>query len=197
MVVVIIISVLAVVAVPSATQQFRDRRTRELAEKVTLAYREARLRALGRGSAVLVRFDKRVVESGTLEIREGVEGATRVAARGVAAGCAPLPSAGCTTNTWNIAQDDNRRISLLDPSIRGEYANMELAVDSIVDDRDYVDVCFSPMGGAFIRYADNLPFARMVEVPTVRVWRKNTDGDRVGLLRSVLVLPNGVSRIGL
>ena len=81
-VVVIIISALVVLAVPSITSQMRDRRTQRLSENVSIIYRNARMRAMGRGSAVLVRYDRSNSPEGTLEVREGVEGLTAATARG-------------------------------------------------------------------------------------------------------------------
>ena len=52
MVVVVIITALAALAVPSILRQMRDRRTRQAAEEIASVYRQARLRALGRGAAV-------------------------------------------------------------------------------------------------------------------------------------------------
>src|SRR5688572_14870591 len=53
--VVLIITVFAAVAIPTAVSQLRDRRMQEAARRIGMVYRQARLRALGRGSAVLVR----------------------------------------------------------------------------------------------------------------------------------------------
>ena len=73
MVVVIIISVLAAIAIPQITTRMRDRRTQAAAQEVSTIYRNARLRALGRGSAVLVRYTTTDTR-GTLEVREAVGG---------------------------------------------------------------------------------------------------------------------------
>src|SRR5512146_66728 len=71
-VVVIIIAVLAVMAIPTITQQMRSRRTQFAAKEVAALYRDARMRAMGRGSAVLVRFESNVTAEGRLEMREAV-----------------------------------------------------------------------------------------------------------------------------
>ena len=49
MVVVVMITVLATLAIPLVTEQLRDRRTQEAAERVAGVYRDARMRAMGRG----------------------------------------------------------------------------------------------------------------------------------------------------
>jgi prepilin-type N-terminal cleavage/methylation domain-containing protein len=58
MVVVLIIGILASIALPSMLQRFRERRSAEAAQRVAALYRGARMRAMGRGSAVLVRYDE-------------------------------------------------------------------------------------------------------------------------------------------
>ena len=50
-VVVIIIAILAVIAIPAISKRMKDRRTSELAQRVSHIYRDARMRAMGRGGA--------------------------------------------------------------------------------------------------------------------------------------------------
>ncbi len=57
MVVVVIIGILATIAVPQIASRMRERRTNQTAQQIALLYRNARLRAMGRGFAVLVNYD--------------------------------------------------------------------------------------------------------------------------------------------
>jgi type IV fimbrial biogenesis protein FimT len=189
MVVVAIIAVLAVLAIPSIRERMRDRRTQEAAQRVALVYREGRMRAMGRGAAVLVRFDGS--DSGRFEVREGVRGT----AGGGGANCAALPAAGCQINAWQDGSDDSRVISSFDPTKSGVYEGVSIKLaDTEGGDRDNMDVCFTPMGRTYVRYNNAAPFAPLVGVPTARVERV-LNGERVGLERRVLILPNGASRL--
>ncbi|HSN97468.1 MAG TPA: hypothetical protein VLS89_04185, partial [Candidatus Nanopelagicales bacterium] len=54
------------------------------------------------------------------------------------------------------------------------------------------DICFTPHGRSFIRYATAGAFNAMTIVPRITV--RNSD---TGLTRAVLVPPNGVARMSL
>ncbi|HSC85960.1 MAG TPA: prepilin-type N-terminal cleavage/methylation domain-containing protein, partial [Polyangiaceae bacterium] len=71
MVVVLIITILAVIAVPGISRQLANRRARTSADFIATLYRNARLRAMARGSAVLVRFD---AATSRYEVREAIWG---------------------------------------------------------------------------------------------------------------------------
>jgi type II secretory pathway pseudopilin PulG len=190
MVVVAIIAVLAVLAVPSIIQRMRDRRTQEAAQRVAQVYREARMRAMGRGAAVLVRYDGS--DTGRFEMREGVRGT----AGGGDAACAKLPAAGCQINAWKDGSEDSRVISSFDPAKVGVYegVSIKLADTDGVDTKDDLDICFTPMGRTYVRKGNVGAFTPLVGVPTARVERV-LNGERVGLERRVLILPNGASRL--
>jgi type IV fimbrial biogenesis protein FimT len=56
----------------------------------------------------------------------------------------------------------------------------------------FADVCFTPRGQSYIRFAAGTPLSSLVGVPRVTVRNTNTN-----MLRSVLVPPNGVARMAL
>jgi len=189
MVVVAIIAVLAVLAIPSIIQRMRDRRTQEAAQRVAMLYREGRMRAMGRGAAVLVRYDGS--DTGRFEIREGVRGVTG----GGDGACAALPATGCQINAWQDGSDDSRVISSFDPTKNGVYEGVSVKLaDTAGADAKQVDICFTPMGRAFVRYANVGAFQPLLGVPTAHVERV-LNGSRIGLERRVLILPNGASRL--
>jgi prepilin-type N-terminal cleavage/methylation domain-containing protein len=197
LVVVIIIGALAVVAVPQITRRMKDRRTQQAAQEVASLIRTARMRALGRGGAVLVRFYG--TGAGRVEMREAVQGP----ARGT---CQSLPVSSCGQVTWLDGTGDNAIITEFDPS-SGAYGEasggIKLAFYGAPPTQgglqSAMDVCFTPMGRAFVRYAHNgtSPWTTLTGVPVVRVTRQDAGGTTLGLARKVLVMPTGAARVGV
>ncbi|HET9954708.1 MAG TPA: prepilin-type N-terminal cleavage/methylation domain-containing protein [Polyangiaceae bacterium] len=187
MVVVIIVALVATIAVPSAVERMRERRSQEAAQKIAAIYRNARIRAMGRGAAVLVRY----TTTKGFQILE--------ATRGGASGCAREPFRSCVTNgtedLWSTSQAQPAMADF-DPTRRSEYSNLTVnAVSSTTSSApdSYLDVCFTPIGKAYFRNAAApQPLMPMVGVVTFDVKRGNN-----GLKRTVTVLPNGTSRLGL
>ena len=60
-----------------------------------------------------------------------------------------------------------------------------------------VEVCFSPLGRPYRRFAFTGAFVPMAEVPYIEVSRVDASNQPEGLTRTVLVLPNGTSRLSL
>jgi type IV pilus assembly protein PilA len=199
-VVVIIIAVLAVVAIPAVTTRLRDRRTEEAAQEVANIYRDARMRAMGRGAAVLVSYDDTTVPTGELTVQEAVRGTAATDPN-----CQRLPVSSCTLTTWTLPGGtgqtdvtDNILLSTFNPSIRGEYANVQIQMFGPSDtpgQQQHVDVCFTPLGGTYVRYGGTT-FAPLAGIPTLEVWRKATDGTAEGLVRTVMLVPNGNAWLG-
>lgn len=176
--VVLIITVFAGLAIPAAVVQLRDRRIQESARQIALVYRQARLRAMGRGAAVLVRF--RDENFTVLEARQGT----------AAGECADLPIASCTTPDWNNA-DESRLVDGHSEAAGGDLGNVSIG---IVDSNDTavteLEVCFTPMGRAFSRELSTALFAPMTEAYLASV-------SRPGVLRTrnVVLMPNGTARL--
>jgi prepilin-type N-terminal cleavage/methylation domain-containing protein len=183
-VVVVIISVLAVLAVPSVTERMRERRSSQAAQEISTLYRNARMRALGRGSAVLVRY-----QNAGFRVLEAVEGTAAAVARGGSVACQPLPTSGCVSNDWGPT-GTFRVVSEFNPAIRGEFKDVTTTVRNVEDEMaTYLDVCFSPLGRSFSRTASGVPLTPMTGVVSVSVKRPT------GLERTVVVLPNGIARL--
>src|SRR5690606_14583117 len=96
--VVVLITILAAIAIPLATKQMRDRRTHEAAQQVATLYQSARMRAMGRGSAVLVRYVPGA--PATFELLEAQRGPATTPEGAVDAACAALPVSSCLTTNW-------------------------------------------------------------------------------------------------
>jgi type IV fimbrial biogenesis protein FimT len=183
MVVVVIITLMASIAIPGIARQMQNHRIKEAAELISTIYRGARLRSLGRGSAILVRYNG---TDGTFTTMEAIRGT---------AACAQMPEPSCqtTVDRWSDAAMVTRRqtldsinfISSGDLSVGGTV--MVSAVATAADD---IDVCFSPSGRAFIRTDPAALFNDMTTPITFEIDRV----DDVGFARSVVVNSSGNAR---
>ena len=183
-VVVIIVSVFAAMAMPTIINQLRDRRVRETAQKIASVYRQARLHAMGRGSAVLVRF-----ASGRFTVFEAQMGS-----RHADAACAQLPFSSCLSTTWGTGTE-RRAVDGYGPALSGERAAIALSMlDSSYTPVPALDVCFTPMGRVFSRESikDEDALTAMTE-PYLNV----VEASGLGRTRRVLLMPNGSARPSL
>ena len=190
MVVVIMIGIIAALSIPSIATQLRDRRTNQAAHEVSLLYRHARSLAMGRGGAVLVRFDGSA--KGKIEVREAIDEVT--------GRCVNLPATSCSTANWDAAKtSSNRLIKTFDVNNNGPYANVKMAFFQAdgTSAGSTVDVCFSPLGRPFRRLTYTGAFVPMNDVPYLQVNRVDASNVAEGITRTVLVLPNGTSRLAL
>jgi len=184
--VVAVISVLAAISAPALVSVMRDRRVNRSALAIGEMYRLARSRALGRGAAVLVRWNVTggSASNGLVEMREAV----------VSVATNPVPSSSCLTTDWaNV--DQWHRISQFETS-SGLY---ELAGVKMFDDaaaeQSVGDICFSPRGRAFVRYATAGSFTPLLGVPHFEI--RNTSNVSSVPPRRVFIPPSGVARIQL
>jgi type IV fimbrial biogenesis protein FimT len=125
MVVVVIIGILSAIAVPSVVERLRERRSQEAADRIASLYRGARMRAMGRGAAVTVRFN-----AGAFTVLEAVQ----------ASGACPLPSASC------LSAPAQSPLSSIDFKDRSEYEGVEITAGG---GATAFDVCYTPLGRAF------------------------------------------------
>ena len=182
--VVLIIGITAAMATPTITAQVRERRSRDTAQRVAQLYSMARMRALGRGTAVMVTYR---AASG-FSVIESVQGAAQAALFNASSvTCANQPGLGCLANTWG------------NPATTRVVTTLVPRTDLTVTVRDQgataqtrMDICFTPMGRSFISFNTAPPTAAMVGATTVDVQRSGN-----GLLRTVAILPNGMARLGL
>ncbi len=196
-VVVIIIAILAVIAIPSITQRMRERRTAQVAETVSNMIRGARMRAMGRGSAVLVRFDSASNPQGTVQIQEAVRGSTVTDAN-----CARLPSSSCTLTDWTTpvgnALAQNVLLSTFALPAQGQYEDDYITLQgdpAHAGNQKQMDLCFTPLGRAYVRYSQSGTFTPLAGIPVAEIYRK-PGSTIVGLVRTVMILPNGSTRLG-
>jgi type II secretion system protein H len=188
LIVVIMIGIIVTLAIPSIASQMKNRRMDQAAHEVALVYRQARALAMGRGSAVLVHFDAGSVPQGRIELREAQDVDP--------AHCLTLPASSCSLANWNAASPQNRLVRAFDPTeLLDVYQNVQLKVflpDGTAAG-NAVDICFSPLGRAYRRLSFTGSFAPMNDVPYIEV----SPIDSYGRTRTVLIMPNGASRLSL
>jgi prepilin-type N-terminal cleavage/methylation domain-containing protein len=201
--VVIIIGIFAVLAIPQVTKQLIDRRTHETAERIALIYQQARFRALGQGTAVLVRYTMGT-KSGAFETREAMMGTSAGTA------CAMAPTSSCGVDWNNVANGQFRVLELLDlgteygiggPNPPPVFAELTFSAGT---NAAPLDICFKPSGQTFWRQTTTGTFQPLTAVPDFHVYRSQSGsgGDEstsapFGLVRHVLVPPIGVARLQL
>lgn len=203
--VVIIIGIFAALAIPQVTLQLRDRRTREAAERIALLYQQARFRALGQGSAILVRYTAGTSSQGSFETKEAMIGNSA----GTLARCQSLPTSSCNVDWNNPANNQFRTIEAWDLGLDDGLAQSQVhwPVVAILyptvgsSPTAPMDICFRPSGQAMVRFAtDNSPFTPLTSVPDFHVFRNvgtEIDSAQVSLVRHVLVPPLGAARLQL
>jgi prepilin-type N-terminal cleavage/methylation domain-containing protein len=174
--VVSIIAIFSALALPSAVGQLRNRRVQEAARQIGLVYREARLRSLGRGSAVLVR-----ITGGAITVLEARVGGT--------GDCADLPISSCVTPTWGAA---GQQVGGFSAPASGEMSTLSVGLQDSADNPiTDLDICFTPMGRTFVRESTNAaqPFVPLSETYVATVRRPGTRQ------RQVVLMPNGTARM--
>jgi Tfp pilus assembly protein FimT len=179
MVVVVIIGIMASLAVPQIVERLRERRADQATQEIALLYRSARLRALGQGFAVLVRYD-----STGFQVREALPFG------GGTGNCTLQLPLNCATNPWNAAGVNYRVVGNFSPSA---YPDVTEAVTVTgVGAATTLDMCFSPRGRTFFRTVANgalTPITGMVDVAVTRA--------ATGRTSNVSILPNGMARLSL
>ena len=184
MTVVVMIGILLALGIPTISAQMRDRRTNQAAHEVALLYRQARSVAMGRGAAVLVRFD--ATSRGAITVLQAMNPGDDITT------CLRLPATSCNANPWDVAS--SLIVAKFDPADLHVYDNVKLSFHNLADDTRG-DVCFSPLGRPYWRNVNSgtQNFLPLTEVPQIEV----APIDGIGLKRTVLVLPTGASRLGL
>jgi type II secretion system protein H len=183
-VVVIIITVFAALATPTIVKQLRDRHLREGGQKIASVYRQARMRAMGRGSAVLVRFDG--TRYSVFEAQMGE--------RHVNPACAQLPFSSCLNNGWAL-DTERRLVDGYGPARAGELAAIALGMETGTGTTvATLDVCFTPMGRVFSRESNRDEDAFQ---PMTSAYLATLTAPTLGRPRRVALLPNGTARPSL
>lgn len=186
--VVTFIGIVVAAAAPSWIELTRDRRVENAAIGIADLYRTARARSMGRGSAILVRWDANASmptnsePSGHFTMREGVAGPTGASKN--------LPTASCFTPDWGNAGTTSKFVMAFDER-RKRYDPAEAEfLDDNANVKQYAHICFTPAGRTFVRYAATGTFSVLTGVPRVRVTNKTTKFQRF-----VVFPPHGSARV--
>ena len=181
MVVVVIIGILAAIAVPNLATRMRERRATQAAQQVALIYRNARLRAMGRGFAVLVNYTSttgfRVLET--------------LPAGGLT-DCTPRLPPSCVDTNWAQATA-TRQVETFNPSPTGPFEGVVITVATQPGSAVATNLalCFTPRGRTFARTVPANALQPMTGLIDITV------GRAAMLQRHVNVLPNGMARVSL
>lgn len=186
MVVVVIIGIMAAIAVPQIAARMRERRASQAAQQIALLYRNARLRAMGRGFSVLVNYN---LSTGAFRVLETLP-------VGGIQDCVPRMPPSCTGVDWSNAAS-TRLVESFNPSASGSTGNYAGVVVSVSTQpgnttATLLDMCFSPHGRTFTRMVAANALAPMSGTVNVTVSRGTGT-----LQRQVNVLPNGMARLAL
>jgi type II secretion system protein H len=180
MVVVVIIGIMASIAVPQIVERLHERRANQAAQEIALLYRNARLRAMGQGFAVLVRYNSAT----GFQIREALPFGNGTGA------CTLLQPLTCTTNPWAVAGTDYRVVGQFDITAYPEETEVVSVTGSGATTT--LDTCFTPRGRTFSRTNVANPLTPVTGMVDVAVTRTQT-----GNKRNVSILPNGMARLSL
>ncbi|MGH7281574.1 MAG: pilus assembly FimT family protein [Polyangiaceae bacterium] len=204
LVVIILIGILAAIALPSMLEQTIDRHVYSDALALNDLVREARTHAIGRGGAVMLAMTTAGGTPGTFTAYEAVQPNPQ----GTGPNSVPLSSCKSPTN-W----------TLTDPTSAAQSASQfqELKLGSYettngISTRIFSTatgalavtptayLCFTPLGRTYVVDGGNITagmFANagpMTETLQIEVARRS-GASIVGIVRSVLIPPNGVTRI--
>jgi type IV fimbrial biogenesis protein FimT len=183
--VIVMIGAMAAMASPVFIDVMRDRRVNQAATQAAEVYRMARARALGRGSAVMVRWVAGPgAGEGSLFMREAVQGGVN----------GPLPTSNCTTTDWTVASVNSRAVTHLE-FVNGAFGLAQFAMSDASGPIATSEFCFSPRGRTF--YRTTAGWSPLADVPKLTVVNKRTPPALGGRERVVYIPPNGAARLAL
>jgi prepilin-type N-terminal cleavage/methylation domain-containing protein len=187
--VVAIIGILAAAASPVFVQLIRDGRVSSAATAFADVYRTGRARAQGRGSAVVIRWNTAQAlptaanPAGHVTMREAIVGAA-------GGDCAPSPAPSCFGTNWADGGTTSKFVMSFDERLAQYQPSSAEFLDPAGTASGYAEICFTPRGRTFIRYAANGAFLPLTGVPRIEVTNSTTS-----VVRQVLLPPNGVARV--
>jgi type II secretion system protein H len=212
MVVVVIVGLMAALAIPSMRLATYDRHAYDDAGAVMQLFRDARTRSVARGSAVLVAMTSNgATDRGTFALYEAVIGPSGIAAGQLPAQAAAPTSACKAPMVWPVPAslplpgDLTQNVRFIEAvNLNGtpeSDADIETTIQAVNAPGTTLAnvaaeyVCFTPLGHSYV--SSNTAFTSTninINPLTVLVQRLGAGGSTVGG-RSVIILPNGSSRI--
>ena len=195
MVVVVIIGILAAISLPQIVQRMRNRRGGQAVQTVAMMYRNARLRALGRGFAVIVRYTAGTAPGTGFQVRETQPMYT---VNGIG-DCTPHLPLTCSNTDWVTPA----ATQLVDSFNADIYASATSEVKDATTNQvaPYLDICFSPHGRTYFSTVAGAPMQPTTDMYSVSLSGGNlatTAADTASQGRYVVeILPNGMARAAL
>ncbi len=201
MVVVIIVGVVAALAVPSMRIATFDRHAYQDAGAIMQLFREARLRAVARGAAVMVSLSANgATQRGTFNVYEGVQadpsGNTTTT---------PYPSCKNPITPWNPGATGTLFIDGLnlngppevDADIQTQLYTYDIGATAGPITASTLYVCYTPLGRSYVSTSGSPVFSGSPATTVIeaRVTRGLTNGLTGAVTRSVLIAPNGMPRL--
>ncbi|HEY4116568.1 MAG TPA: prepilin-type N-terminal cleavage/methylation domain-containing protein [Byssovorax sp.] len=175
-----IISILAALASPAFVRIIRDQRVNRAALEIADLTRTARMRALGRGTAVVMRWTASGT-TGLVEVREAV-----------ATGTDLLPAPSCANADFKDSGLTSRAVASLNFG-NGAYELADIEFFDIGGTQQTTpEICFSPRGQTYFRTDGASAFQPLAGVPYFTLTNTNT-----GFVRTVFLPPNGAARVAL
>lgn len=183
MAVVVIIGLLAAVAVPQLATRMREQRASQAAQQIAILYRNAKMRAQGRGFAVMVNYN---ATSGQFRVLETLPA-------GGLTDCNPRLPPSCLSTNWAVAAE-TRVVEQFNPTASGAtglFGGVNVSVTAQPGNvtGSSMDLCFTPRGRSYSR-VDAAPLQPMTGVIDIVVGRAAPM-----LQRHVNILPNGMARL--
>lgn len=182
------VGILAALAIPSINYQMKSNRTYRAAQEVALLFRQARVRAMGRGSAVLFRYVKGADGNpSVVEVREAITPAVN--------GSCQQTRASCQDTLWRDDSNDNQVVSTFRAGT-GPYEHIALQLQEDANSALALgDFCFTPLGRLYFRTQANARFAPLPAATQgpLSVLVERDDG--VSFSRRVLLPLNGASSV--
>lgn len=195
--VIAVVGLLAAASAPSFIHFLRDRRVADAGAEIMNTFRYARARAMGRGTAVDVRFRSAPAALAGLNVADpAARLVVKEAVLGGVGNQASLGTPNCLGTDWDVGgaatpNAASRYIMMFDerrdrfhPATASfhDHNNALVAGD--------VDICFSPRGRVWVNYDDGAGFVALPGVPYIEV----LNGDN-GMIRRVIIPPSGAARL--
>lgn len=195
MVVIILVSILAVIAVPSLGPAREERLTFELADSFGRLVKTARTRAMARGAAHLVAISAAgATDRGTFLMFESRDATGRPLASCRAPGAWTVPAGSVVSplvDGLRLSGTDMKAQMGLETSVSVDGATAAAAV-----------LCFTPGGRIYLATgttpqaaADTLPVASPTSSTLAVQFARMQGGSAVGIRRTILVPPSGAPRL--
>ena len=187
MVVVIIIGILATIAVPQIASRMRDRRAASTSQDIALLYRNARVRAMGRGYSVLVRY----TTTAGFAVLDALPGGAITGEN-----CQARLPPSCATTVWSDATA-TRIVQTFNPALTGSAANNAGVVLTVNlqpgnTAANLLETCYSPRGKVYNRTVAANAFTPLTGLIDVNITRGTNS-----IARHVSIMPNGMARLAL